>query len=464
MQADGFPPRGSGVKGRGELAPAALWQDPAALGDAWTWKPGAVLLGQWQGRTIGVSDDRHVVTLAGSRAGKTRSVLIPNLLNYPGPMVVIDPKGELAKATAPKRSAFGPVHVLDPFGASGFPSSTHNPFDVLRTSSAGLVAADAAQVADALIIEPPGSRDTHWTDSAKNLIKGLVLHLLETQPERATLRGVRHLLSETPAELGATFMRMADSAAYDGALANIGTAFLSSMLFEGGAAVGFTGEMKSILSTARQQTAPLDDVAPVTDASSFSLADIGRKNLTIYLVLPGMRLGSHARWLRLFIMQALAAMERNPIAYGNLPAWFVLEEFAALGRVQAIETAAGYMAGYGVKLWAVLQDLSQLKAHYRDSWETFLGNAGIVQAFGNVDLTTTRHLSEMLGQASITEKKTSYVTASQRTQGDDGTRMDLRSVPLLAANEISLYFARQTGRQLVLVPGELPIYMDRLKD
>lgn len=461
LSAGSFPPRGAG--GQTDQAPAARWQSPDALGDAWTWKPGGVLLGEWRGRRIGVTDDRHVITLAGSRAGKTRSVLIPNLLAYPGPVVVIDPKGELARATAKTRAGFGPVHILDPFGASGFRSAAHNPFDELRRSHQA--AADAAQIADALIVEPPGARDTHWTDSAKNLVKGIVLHLLHARPEQATLRGVRAMLSETPAELGAVFASMADSDAYDGALANIGTSFLSSMVMDDeGRPVGFTGEMKSILSTARQQTAPLDDVAAVADASSFSLADIGRENLTLYLVLPGMRLGSHFRWLRLVIMQALAAMERNPVPHGRLPAWFVLEEFAALGRVQAIETAAGYMAGYGVKLWAVLQDLSQLKAHYRESWETFLGNAGVIQAFGNVDLSTTRHLSEMLGQTVITEKKTSFVTSSQRSAGDDGTRLDLRSVPLLAPNEIALYFARQTNRQLILVPGEFPVFIDRIHE
>ena len=419
-----------------------------------------LMLGKWENRLIGKWDDRHVVTLAGSRAGKTATVLVPNLLRYPGPVVVIDPKGELAEKTAEARSKFGPVHVLDPFGVTRFQSSMHNPFDELRSSNQ--VAADSAQIADALIVDSGGGKDSHWTDSAKNLIKGLALLLLTTAPEKATLRGVRRLLNESPPALLQAFEDMTDSSAFDGTLANIGRAFYSMAEFGSDGPKGFTGEMKSILSTARQQTAPLDDVMAVCDQSAFRLSEIGSKNLTIFLVLPGMRIGSHYRWLRLFIMQALAAMELNPIPRDRLPAWFVLEEFPALGRVQAIETAAGYMAGYGVKLWAVLQDLTQLKTHYAQGWETFLGNAGVIQAFGNVDLTTTRVLSELLGQTQYMHTERVPTSSSAMQRGDTGVRENLRGAPLLAPFEVTRYFARETGRQLVIVPGEPPIFLERL--
>lgn len=55
-------------------------------------------------------------------------MLLPNLREYPGPCVVIDPKGELAAATADVRARFDPVHILDPFGVTGRRSSGHNPF------------------------------------------------------------------------------------------------------------------------------------------------------------------------------------------------------------------------------------------------------------------------------------------------------------------------------------------------
>jgi type IV secretion system protein VirD4 len=120
------------------------------------------------------------------------------------------------------------------------------------------------------------------------------------------------------------------------------------------------------------------------------------------------------------------------------------------------------MAGFGVKLWSVLQDLTQLKTHYPHSWETFLGNAGVIQAFGNVDVTTTEHLSKMIGMAQVMERQEIRVSGSAMAHGDVGRRENLRNVRLLDPYEITRWFARETGRQLVLAPGRPPIYMNRL--
>ncbi len=224
-----FPPRGSGRGGVADALPSALWADPDDLLDAFPWKAGHLLLGKWQGRPIGIRDDRHAVLIAGSRAGKTRTVLIPNLLTYPGSAIVIDPKGELARETARHRAkskdqgGLGQaVYVLDPFGVSGFKSSAHNPFDELTAGAETEVAANAAQLADALIIAPEGAKDPHWTDAARNLVRGLVLYLLSTPGESPTLRRLRELLNQPLSVLGPIFHAMADSEAFGGVLANIG--------------------------------------------------------------------------------------------------------------------------------------------------------------------------------------------------------------------------------------------------
>lgn len=447
-----FPPRGSGIPGRQEFSPSGSWGHPWQLGDSWTWKPGRVLLGEHEGRLIGRDDDRHLATLAGNRAGKTSTVLIPNLRRYPGSMIVLDPKGELARATAAQRRSMGQrVFILDPFGETGERSASHNPISELGFGRAEQVAADAAQLADALIIA--NNKDPHWTDSARNLIRGILLHLVATDPNRARLRELRRLLSGTPPQQAELFAAMANCEAFDGIVSYTGSTFLGKN----------ERELASIMSTAQEQTAPLDDVIQVTERSDFRLTDLRSGKITIYVVLPGMRIGTHYRWLRLVIQQALAAMERAPVPRGQLPVWFVLEEFAALGHMRSIETAAGLMAGFGVKLWSVLQDLTQLKTHYPKSWETFLGNAGVIQAFGNADVTTTDYLASKLGSTQVIEWQDIRVTASAMGQGDTGRREHVRNARLLDPNEITLHFSRETGRQLVIVPGKPPIYMNRLR-
>ena len=447
-----FPPRGSGNAAQLESPPSQVWAHPTQLGPRWDWKAGRVLLGSWQGRMIGIDDDRHVVTVAGNRAGKSSSVLIPNLLRYPASVVVLDPKGELAIATAAHRQRMGQkVYVLDPFNVSGFTSACYNPFSDLVRSPAQVVGADVAQIMDAIIIN--NSNDSHWTDSGKNLLRGIVMHLLNTSGKAPTLRELRRVMSGTAPDLEKLFTAMADSSIE--AVANAGASFLGKL------SMG-QRELQSILSTVQEQTAPFDDVAHITDKTDFNLSDLRAGKMSIYLVLPSLRMGTHYRWLRLMIQLAMGAMEKAPVPRGQLPVWFVLEEFPTLGHMRSIEMAAGLMAGFGVKLWTVLQDLTQLKTHYSKSWETFLGNAGVLQAFGNTDMTTSEYISQRLGMTQVIERQEARVTGGGMAHGDLGVRENLRSVRLLDANEVTQWFARETTRQLILVAGVPPIYLDRL--
>jgi type IV secretion system protein VirD4 len=460
-----FPPRGTGRQGVFEAAPRGLWLSPDQLDASWTYNeqatPDKILLGRRNGRYLGRSDDRHIVTIAGTRAGKSRSVLIPNLKRYRGSAVVIDPKGELAKETANLRASWGQkVYVLNPFNVMEWGTDGHNPCAELLSSPEETLTADAAQLADALIIDNP--KDPHWTDSAKSLIVGLLLHTITTNIQALSITTLREQITRT-GELPDLLQDMALNESLGGVIQNIGMSFFAKFRNVNGA-LETNEEMNSVLATATAQTWPLADLAPVFQKHDFNLEDLSKNDVstTIYLILPATRIPTHARWLRLFVYQLLAALERNPIPRERLPLWLVLEEFAALGHIKSIEAAAGYFAGFGVKLWTILQDLTQIKTHYPSSWETFLGNAGVIQAFGNVDVTTTKYLSELLGQTTIIENQKNFVTAAQRTQGDDGIRQNLRSVPLLAPSEVTYHFARSTGRQLILVPGELPVYMDRL--
>ena len=452
MASRNFPPRGSGLDNVLESPPSQAWVHPEELGVNWDWVPGRILLGKRKGHLIGRSDNRHMVTIAGNRAGKTRSVLIPNLLRYPGSMVVLDPKGELMRSTALARIQMGQrVFICDPFGITGAPSASFNPFGGLASASPRNLGADAAQAIDAVIIN--NAKDPHWTDGGKNLLRGIAMYIVATTGNAPTLRELRRMINGTSDDLGKLFAAMAKSPIE--AIANTGAAFKGKLELS-------PRELQSILSTVQEQTAPFDDVAHISDRSDFDFSELRQGNMTVYLVLPGLRMSTHYRWLRLMIQQALAAMERAPVPYGKLPVWFVLEEFPTLGYMRSIEISAGLLAGYGVMLWAVLQDLTQLQTHYQKSWETFLGNAGTLQAFANADTTTTEYLSKRLGMTQVIERQEVRVSGDAMARGDLGRRENLRSVRLLEANEITEHFARETGRQLIITAGGRPIYLQRL--
>jgi type IV secretion system protein VirD4 len=130
------------------------------------------------GHEIGVADDRHAMTIAGSRAGKGRAAIIPNMLRYAGSVLAIDPKGELALATAEVRARRRghKVVVVDPFGTTGDAlgafKTGFNPVAMMRPASA---IEDAVLITDALVI--PGSGDPHWDESARTIIEGVILEV-----------------------------------------------------------------------------------------------------------------------------------------------------------------------------------------------------------------------------------------------------------------------------------------------
>ena len=131
--------------------------------------------------------------------------------------------------------------------------------------------------------------------------------------------------------------------------------------------------------------------------NDLNFADLKRRPMTVYVILPAERMRTHAVWLRLLIVSALHALYKP----GGLPVLFMLDEFAQLGHLGPIEDAFGLVRGYGVQLWPILQDLAQLKALYKERWETFVANAGVVQAFTPNDLTTADWMSKRAGDTTV---------------------------------------------------------------
>jgi type IV secretion system protein VirD4 len=171
-----------------------------------------------------------------------------------------------------------------------------------------------------------------------------------------------------------------------------------------------------VVSTAQSHTHFLDSprmaraLTSSGGAGALSLDRLKTDRVSLYLVLPAERVSTYQRWLRLMIGCSLLAMKRTR-AQPQHRVLFVLDEFANLGRMRPVEDDVALVAGYGATFWLFLQDLSQLKAIYRDKWETFEGNVEVLQAFGVNDLFTAKHLSERLGDATV------FVESENRSAG-----------------------------------------------
>lgn len=472
-----------------QTVPQARFQETASLIKSSTLSydpanPGSkILFGALGDKLLGIEDNRHIMTVAGSRAGKSVT-LVSNLLFYRGSILATDPKGELANITAERRAALGQkVYVLDPFHyasehVSGYRAS-YNPMSILTLGNPTIIE-DASLIADAMVIQAANAKDPHWDESAKSFIEGTILHVA-TDPRyegRRHLVTVRDLIKkammpEPASEDDEDPMCVLEVEMLENAMRleqHETTADLANAIE--GAARDFyeksDRERDSVLSTVRRHTKFLDYTAmrEILTGHDFDLRDLKRDSdgVSIYLCFPATRTEICNRWLRLFINQLLNAMEREK-AKPPAPVLVCLDEFPVLGYMRTLESAAGQIASYDVKLWVVLQDWSQGKALYGERWETFTGNAGILQFFGNNDLATTEYISKRLGKTQVETARLGEVGREQQEAGLNGKSSSIELHDLMTPEEISRHFARndRLKRQLILWAGYHPMILQRVE-
>lgn len=392
----------------------------------------------------------HLLTMAPTRAGKGVGAIIPNLLAADRSIICVDPKGENARVAGRARDRFGSVHVLDPFGVTGLPSAAFNPLADLDPDGLD-IAEDAAALADALVFDAPGEAgEAHWNEEAKALLTGVILLAVAHEPPaRRSLATVRELLTSAPDVFLTTLGTMQQSEAAGGLIARAANRHLSKS----------DREAAGVLSAAQRHTHFLDSprMAAVMRRSDFRFSELKRSTATVFLVLPPARLSTYSRWLRLLVTQSLAELARLP-ARPVAPVLYLLDEFAALGRLEPVERAFALMAGYGVQLWPILQDIHQLRAAYGQRASTFLSNAGVLQVFGVNDHDSARLVSDLLGQQTIVFQPMSRALDSEKS----GLSLAEHHVgrPLLTPDEVRNL---PQDSELLFLAGQRPIVARKLR-
>ncbi|KQI66902.1 hypothetical protein AN189_18400 [Loktanella sp. 3ANDIMAR09] len=412
------------------------------------------------GRLLRYDGPAHLITLAPTRAGKGVGTVIPNLLAAEHSVLVIDPKGENARIAREARRRFGTVHVLDPFEVSGHPSAAYNPLDRLTPGSLDL-GEDAASLTEALVMDPPGQvTEAHWNEEAKAILGGLIMFCVcHEDRDRRSLATVREYLTLPPEKLRALLELMQESDEAGGLIARAANRFLGKA----------DREAASVLSNAQRHTHFLDSprIAKCLARSDFAFSDLRHRITSVFLVLPPNRMDAYSRWLRLLVSQALQDIARDAEALTattgaqsasqrlSSPTLFLLDEFAALGRLEAVERAMGLMAGYGLQLWPILQDMSQLKDLYGERAGTFIANAGVQQVFGVNDFETAKWLSQMIGQETAGFQTDSFKPGDGPSFSNNLTGRDL-----LTPDEI---MQLPPDRQLLRVQGQATAVAQKLR-
>jgi len=346
-------------------------------------------VGTEPGEPLLYAGDRHLLTIAPTGSGKGRGAIIPTLLSYPGPTIVIDPKGENYRVTGRYRRELGhEVHVIDPFGLTGETTDSLNPFDVFRLPGAEFDA-DAEMLAELLASGKKGSKDPFWDIAAHGLISGLIAYIATCKgPEERHFGELKRLM-------------WGGSTIYNLAVVLDTAKNMPSYAYEEIAGFVDTTDVtrSGILAVARAHARILgsDAVRRSLGPTSIDMNAFVRGDpMTIYFIIPPTKLESHQALLRLWIgTLLLVLMQREGKAQRQT--LFLLDECAQLGNLSALRQAVTLMRGYGLQVWMFFQDLSQMKRLYADDWETMVNNCGVMQTFGLNTHLVASGMAEMMG-------------------------------------------------------------------
>jgi type IV secretion system protein VirD4 len=427
----------------------------------------------WLGRTLtgkafGWQADYSLLTCAGTGAGKGTSVVVPNLLTYPGSAIVIDPKGELADLTAAyRRDVLGhKVVVLDPArSCRKIPEDlrgSYNPLACLE-KGADRTISRARTIAEGLVVPNPQATDPFWDDSARDFIQSVILYMvaMDMDPARRTLTLLRELVAKgdlmAVTELYPDLPEIEPSLPFD---------IMKKIMFGLEDFCGIIGETAaklsrddrvtgSVLATAGKHLDFLKEpeLWAVTDhcddpERTFTLPEFRdqQRPLTVYLCLPADAMTTQGAWLRVIVTQIVQYLQRTPFDVDNeRPVLMLLDEFAQLGKLSWIVNTLNYARGCGLRLWLIVQDLQQLKTNYPDSWQSIMNACGIKQFFGIDEIETAEYIAKMLGD---TEIEVPSVTVSKSK-----TSADARGKTRSIATGKSRSKARGTSRQISVNEG-----------
>jgi len=345
------------------------------------------------GELIIYSGDGHVATFAPTGTGKTSGPVIFNALTHPGQLIVLDMKGEVHAKTAEARRAMGQaVHVLD-LRDDPQPGSL-NPLHLI-SHCGGEPAAVARSFAAELVQRSPDERDRFWADWSETMIAGATAWLLaDCTPEERSLSKLFDLFTndDVPYHIACQL----DQKKVHNRAAR--AAFASFLQLPGENTRG--GVLASTQTHLRLFDSDL--IRRVTDTTSIDLdALIAGESMSIYIIVPPLRLTAYQPLLRLWVSGLILALTQRK----ELPkerTLMLCDEVGNLGRIDALLTAATLMRSWGLTLWTFWQNAAQLSI-YGPQANTLVDNAGIVQVFGARNHRMAQDLANVIGGMSAQE-------------------------------------------------------------
>jgi type IV secretion system protein VirD4 len=367
----------------------------------------SILVGRYRGNFLALPGQLSVMLSAPTRSGKGVGVVIPNLLNWPDSVVVLDIKGENFDITAGCRARHGQaVFAFSPFDEQAR-SHRWNPLSAVRTDPLHRVG-DLLAIGQVIFPNEGSSTSSEafFNDQARNLFLGIGLVLLETPDLPRTIGEMLRQSSGKGQPLKdhlttAIKQRQDDGKPLSGECIDALQRLLGNS----------ENTLSSIVATFNAPLLIFADavVDAATSANDFKLEDLRNRRMSIYVRVPPHRLANARPLLNVLLTQVINLNTRSlpeQSSASRVQCLLINDEFAAMGRVGVIASAAAFLAGYDLRLLTVVQAMSQLDAVYGDKEaRTFATNHGLQILFAPREQRDAEEYSAMLGH--FTERATS---------------------------------------------------------
>lgn len=421
-----------------------------------------IIVGKLGGRYLMFDGQQHPIISAPTRSGKGVGIVIPNLLNWPESVVVLDIKQENWDITSAYRRKYGQECYLFNPAAVDYRTHRYNPLSYI-SEDPNFRIDDVQKIGSMLFPDQPGT-DVIWTATPRSLFLGICLYLLETPGKAVTLGQV---LRETLAngDGSAYFAKIINERAatgnpLSGACVRSLNTYIS--IAAENTRSGIIGGFRSRLELWMN---PLVDAA--TSANDFDLRDVRKKRMSIYLGVTPDNLERMAPLLNLFFQQLIDLNTRelpNQNKAIKYTCMLLMDEFTAIGKIPILSKGISYIAGYWLRMMPIIQSPAQLVEVYgKDAAQTFQTNHAlqIIYPPKASETQTARDISEWLGyqtvkgisvskSKSIFGKKTPSESASDQRRalmlpqeitslGKTRELVVMEDVPPILANKV-LYF------------------------
>ena len=442
---------------RGEEHGSARWGDARQICKKYSQKPYSQNILLTQNFRISLDTHKHrrclnILVVGGSGAGKSRGFALPNIMQCCCSMVITDPKAELLRKTGGLLEKTGyEVRVFDLINPDT--SFCYNPFEYVHDDK------DVLRLISNLIqnTTPKGSQssDPFWEKSETALLQALMLYLLhEAPPEEQNFAMIMEMLGsaqvkeededyESPLDILFDRLEMRDPDSI---------AVKQYHIYK--QAAGKTAKSILISVGVRLAAFNLPQIAKLTNTDELDLSNMGERKVALFCCIPDAdtSLNYLVGMIYSQLFQTLYYMA-DRVHGGALPVPVncIMDEFPNVSLPNEFEKILATCRSRSIYCSIIIQNMSQLKALFKDSWESLVGNCDEFLYLGGNEKETHKYVSELLGKETI---DTNTYGQTKGKSGSYSTNFQQSGRELLQPDEVRML---DNQNALLFIRGERPI-------